>query len=72
MTKLLHICNLLLLHMTHLQCISLVVIYAVLTQNLFWRELRTFVWSQLLPKNLVCGSKQINIMYAGSLARWRE
>ena len=41
----------------------LVVIYAVLTQNQFRRDFRTFVWSKNSTKNLVCGDKMTNIMY---------
>ena len=44
--------------------LSLFAIYAVLKQHPFCRILRTFVWSKTLPKNLVCGAKMTNIMYA--------
>ena len=42
------------------------VIYAVLAQHLFCRDLRTFVWSKNELNILVCGAKMTNILYASS------
>ena len=38
--------------------------YAVLSRNLFCRDLRTFVWRKNWTKDWVCGEKMTNIRYA--------
>ena len=42
--------------------ICFAVIYYVLTQNWFCRDIHTFVWRTNLPKSLVRGAKMTNIM----------
>ena len=37
--------------------------YAVLSRNLFCRDLRTFVWRKNWTKDWVCGEKMTNIRY---------
>ena len=44
--------------------ISFVTIYAVLSQNLFCRDLRAFAWRKVETKNCVCGEKRTNLRYA--------
>ena len=43
--------------------ICFVTIYAVLSQNLFCRDLCAFAWRKVETKNCVCGEKRTNIMY---------
>ena len=50
--------------------VNIILICAVLEQNLFCCDLYTFVWSKNQPENLVCGAKKINIIYVST--DWRQ